>query len=359
MAKRSVQSRYFSDSYSQARTRFANMALAKGLTVDSYTFKGTGSEGEKLTMDTIEWGDPASDNVLFIVSGTHGVEGFAGSACQLALLDQVDTLALSNCRIVLIHAVNPFGFSFLRRTNENNVDINRNFSALTNLPGTDNTQEHAIIRQLRKTSNGYQMVKLYLMLVWQIINGHRAAMQSLITAGQYGNERDLFFGGTHESASAAFWHELLGKYKSSRLYLMDIHTGLGKHGQAHVLSEAQESSSAYQDNQLYFKDCNLVHTAHDTSLSARLTGTLSSQLPEPDNAITLEYGTFGGLTVLSALAIENYHYWHNRNSRQHHRARRHLKAIFNPASPKWQETVLESFWEILARQVQLIHAQHQ
>ena len=29
--------------------------------------------------------------------------------------------------IVLVHALNPFGFAWRRRWNENNVDLNRNF----------------------------------------------------------------------------------------------------------------------------------------------------------------------------------------------------------------------------------------
>jgi len=350
------RSDYFSSSYVEARSRFNSKAQVRGLVVTTYTFAGKGVAGEALTADTVELGDPRSSNVLFIVSGTHGVEGFAGSACQLAVLDQIDALKLGNCRIVLVHALNPFGFSYFRRSNEYNVDINRNF--LTSRPTAiiDKNREHAVIRQLRKTSNGYQSLKLSLMLVWQIIQGKKAALQSLITAGQYENERDLFFGGTTASASAQFWQDLLVKYQSNSLYLMDIHTGLGKRGQAYILSEAQKSSAQYQDNHRFFKHCNLVHTANDVSISSQLRGTLSSRLPEPDKAITLEYGTRGGLSVLCALALENYHYWHNRGKQPHRQSADRLKEIFIPQSRRWRAGVIESFWQILERQIQLIHS---
>ncbi len=72
-------------------------------------------------------------------SGTHGVEGYLGSAVQLSWLHE---LILQNQkqltsstdaardfsvrRVLLIHAVNPFGMRHHRRTDQSNVDINRN-----------------------------------------------------------------------------------------------------------------------------------------------------------------------------------------------------------------------------------------
>ena len=74
-------------------------------------------------------------------SGVHGVEGYAGSAIQLAILELLTTTTgdentTANSQqqhqqqdrptIILIHAVNPVGMSEYRRCNENNVDLNRN-----------------------------------------------------------------------------------------------------------------------------------------------------------------------------------------------------------------------------------------
>ena len=69
-------------------------------------------------------------------SGVHGVEGYAGSAIQLALLELLTSASQnknkgkSNAQnrptIVMVHAVNPVGMNQYRRCNENNVDLNRN-----------------------------------------------------------------------------------------------------------------------------------------------------------------------------------------------------------------------------------------
>jgi Protein of unknown function (DUF2817) len=64
-------------------------------------------------------------SMIIHVSGTHGVEGFAGSAVQSALLSELGTAEeltdMSRPTIVFIHALNPFGFARLRRWNENGV----------------------------------------------------------------------------------------------------------------------------------------------------------------------------------------------------------------------------------------------
>ncbi len=66
--------------------------------------------------------------MLFLASGTHGVEGLCGSGIQHFLLrDGVAARVPDDVALVLLHAVNPFGFAWLRRVNEDNVDLNRNF----------------------------------------------------------------------------------------------------------------------------------------------------------------------------------------------------------------------------------------
>ncbi|KAL7540301.1 hypothetical protein ACHAXR_010016 [Thalassiosira sp. AJA248-18] len=71
-------------------------------------------------------------------SGTHGVEGYIGSAVQIRFLhelflaneEQLGSKTASSGdrvrRVLLIHAINPFGMRHHRRANENNVDLNRN-----------------------------------------------------------------------------------------------------------------------------------------------------------------------------------------------------------------------------------------
>src|SRR5205807_10591933 len=67
----------------------------------------------------------------------HGVEGFGGAGCQVGfLIDRLyEALPSSGCAL-LVHALNPHGFAWLRRVNEDNVDLNRNFIDFSQPPSS-------------------------------------------------------------------------------------------------------------------------------------------------------------------------------------------------------------------------------
>ena len=123
--------RHFSQTYAEARSKFLE-ALAAHRTQAAQHVHPTarGRDGEDLAMDCALFGPASAERLLILSSGTHGVEGFCGSGAQNALLRDADfmsRLSSSGASLLLIHAVNPYGFSHWRRTNEDNVDLNRNF----------------------------------------------------------------------------------------------------------------------------------------------------------------------------------------------------------------------------------------
>lgn len=116
----------FSPDYRLARQRFRDAARAAGFALEEHPIEQEGPRGEVLTIDVARKGPPRPRSVLAVSSGTHGVEGFFGSAVQLAWLESGAALPAEDAAL-LIHAVNPFGFAWVRRVNEDNVDLNRNF----------------------------------------------------------------------------------------------------------------------------------------------------------------------------------------------------------------------------------------
>ena len=119
----------FSDSYEQARARFLAACEAAGGRVHSHENRNArGPRGERLFLDAALFGDPRASSVLLNTSGTHGAEGFVGSAAQLAWIENGGPEALpADMGVLMIHAVNPFGFAHGLRCTEDNVDINRNW----------------------------------------------------------------------------------------------------------------------------------------------------------------------------------------------------------------------------------------
>ena len=119
---------YFSGNYAQARRAFREAAANVGAALHAYHNPATGPGGIELSTETARLGPQDAERLLVVMSGTHGVECFCGSGLQVGLLKS--GLAAEMPRgtaILLIHAINPSGFAWVRRVNENNVDLNRNF----------------------------------------------------------------------------------------------------------------------------------------------------------------------------------------------------------------------------------------
>src|SRR5438128_1546746 len=119
-----ISTSFFSTDYFVARSRFREMAGRAGGTLESLTLGATGPGGQDLSIDIAWFGAPEPERILLHSSGLHGVEGFAGSAIQLQLLNLLPAIP-PDAALVLVHILNPYGMAWLRRVNEENVDLNR------------------------------------------------------------------------------------------------------------------------------------------------------------------------------------------------------------------------------------------
>jgi hypothetical protein len=142
----------FSSSYAQARVKFLEAASMAGLPIESRVHPEPGKEGETLAMDIALDGSPDAQRLLLLSSGCHGVEGFCGSGVQVfALHDQDwrDKAKAAGVAVLYIHALNPYGFSHLRRVTQENVDLNRNFQDFSKaLPNTSHNPGYASLHDL-------------------------------------------------------------------------------------------------------------------------------------------------------------------------------------------------------------------
>src|SRR5688500_18661675 len=120
---------FFAADYFAARGRFREATADDGFRREVHEIDASGPDGEPLTIDAAVLGSRDPRRVVVVSSGLHGVEAFFGSAVQLAWLEhRAPTWSIpADAALVLVHALNPFGFAWRRRWNENNVDLNRNF----------------------------------------------------------------------------------------------------------------------------------------------------------------------------------------------------------------------------------------
>ncbi|RYF65037.1 MAG: DUF2817 domain-containing protein, partial [Comamonadaceae bacterium] len=120
----------FSHSYAEARKKFLEAGATAGLPIESHAHPLKGRDGEDLAMDVVRDGPLDAKKLLIVSSACHGVEGYCGSGVQVfALHDQEwrDKARAAGVATLYIHALNPYGFSHVRRFTHENVDLNRNF----------------------------------------------------------------------------------------------------------------------------------------------------------------------------------------------------------------------------------------
>jgi hypothetical protein len=115
----------FAADHVEARAKFLGAAESAGALLAQYENPSKGPHGEDLFLDTAWLGTKDARKVLAIVSGTHGPEGFCGSACQVDWLSNFGAPP-TGIALLFIHACDPFGFAWSRRQTEENVDLNRN-----------------------------------------------------------------------------------------------------------------------------------------------------------------------------------------------------------------------------------------
>src|SRR5258707_321183 len=80
---------YFAKDYQDARKKFLKAAEAAGADLDHFRHPTeTGPDGAPLYIDTAWFGPKDAAVILLALSGTHGAEGFCGSAAQLLWIEE-------------------------------------------------------------------------------------------------------------------------------------------------------------------------------------------------------------------------------------------------------------------------------
>src|SRR4051812_2004414 len=193
----------FSTDFSTARTRFRNAATAAGAALSEYSYPERGPNNEALTTDVAWLGALDARNVLVTVSGTHGVEGFCGSGAQVEWLERFarneTTKPRSDTAVMLIHAINPYGFAWRRRVTHENIDLNRNwidFDAA--LPINDDYDKIAsAVCPAEWTDESRQRAMAELMAY--IAAHSMEKFVQTVSGGQFKHSKGLFYGGTAPS----------------------------------------------------------------------------------------------------------------------------------------------------------------
>jgi hypothetical protein len=189
-------SQYFRPTYAAARERsHRRRAWAE---VESHRNPTKGAEGEELTTDVAVLG-PAMRPLLIVVSARMARKVFAAPASRSAGSPQPPLPA--DTAILFVHAINPYGFSHVRRVTEDNVDLNRNFvdhgNAKPANPGYDTLRDFICPKEWTEESERKNLAALHAYASEHGVD----ALETAIASGQYVDPQGVFYGGTQPTWS--------------------------------------------------------------------------------------------------------------------------------------------------------------
>jgi hypothetical protein len=239
----------FSVDYQAARAKFREAAKAAGAALQTLAHPEPGPDGGDLSTDVALIGPRAAERVLVMISGTHGAEGFCGSGAQIDWLRRGEATTLpAGLAVLMIHAINPYGFAWLRRVTEDNVDLNRNWidfgGPLPANPGYDALAAAAVPAEWTEAAQHESARAL------AIYAGEHGPMglQQAISGGQYAHPRGIFYGGAAPTWSRRTQTAIFAEYlaDAGRVGIIDYHTGLGPWGFGEQIVTDRPASPGYE-----------------------------------------------------------------------------------------------------------------
>lgn len=348
---------HFADSYAEAREKFCAATAATGGSLRSLRNPTLGPDGGRLFMDVARFGAEDAPRMLVMMAATHGVEGFCGSGAMINWLRAGGVASLpAETGALLIHGVNPHGFAWIRRVNEDNVDVNRNFVD-HGKPYPANAGYLELADALKPACYDDESLAESKRVTDAFTQKNGAfSFQQAVSGGQYSHPEGLFFGGskptwTNRTIRRVIREELS---RARRIGCIDFHTGLGPFGYGEMINVSSPGTAAFERAKTWYGE-EMTSPEQGSSTSAVVTGAVLDAFPQeaPDAefcGIALEYGTYPTDEVLEAVRRDNWLHVHGEvDSAQGRLFKAYLRERFYPAGAQWAEMVWTRADEVIGK----------
>lgn len=348
-------SRYFMETYDQSDRAFVEQ------------FANLKKINPKATIHQFRYSDgtirsfffPAKqkqENLLIMISGTHGIEGLAGSAVQRWFLDQ--NINTDKTAILMIHGFNIYGFKTYRRVNENNIDLNRNFILARDVFKTNDLEYTKLNSFLNPETSPSVNIFSHLGFIFRAAyNVATQSMESLRTSilkGQYSHAKGIFYGGDSNAIQSALILDLVASYMKpyKKIFLIDLHTGYGKKSKLHLFAGRSNDANAAVLNQIFDKNeidysdkKNFYQTEGDviTYFIDKIRLNVDAEI----SGIVFEYGTLDSQTTLGSIEslrrviLENQNFHYPTDTESSKKIAHLYLEMFYPSDPTWRSSILE------------------
>jgi hypothetical protein len=354
--------RFFPADYEESRLRFRAMApeLQKRWP-ETILHQHPLSGFPDISIDWITTrGNPPPKNMLVFTTGEHGIEGFVGSA-MLELFYQrcLPFLDPESTGLTLVHTINPWGMKNYRRTNTNNVDLNRNFVWEPEQIDPEFNGLYGEIRGLvepqgRIGSLFWDKVRFLVSFSKNRLKLGKVRLWEAKIFGQYAYPKGIHYGGSQVEEETALLKSIYRQAFEGcqRLLHLDMHTGYGPRYQMTLVNSPLELRSseffkqafgyplvaAMNPDEFYEVRGDMIDYVYRLG---------QTDFPQVDlYATSFEFGTFGEshrqrLRSMEAMVRENQIFWHGAKSKRTEEGiRDDFIESFYPAEQKWRDKAL-------------------
>jgi hypothetical protein len=357
MAVKNPSTRLFPATFAAGRTRFQEAAQAAGARMSSHANPAKGPSGEALGTETAWLGPTDASRLLLAMAGTHGAEGFCGSGIQTGWLQTgVFTRLPPDTAVLLIHAINPYGFAWVRRVNEDNIDLNRNF--IDHGKPAPDSPRYRVLRDAICPSNWSADSERQVRRRFAAYADEHGAMalQEAIMHGQYFDADGVCFGGKVESWSNRTLRAILQPHAGHvrKFAFIDLHTGLGPYGYGEIISNHLAGDSG-NDRVKQWYGAEATSSDDGSSTSSAISGDTHIGVQQSlrhaeGTGITLEYGTVPVADMMNAIRADNWLHVHgDPGSKQGREIKAEIRATFYPDKDDWKDMVFDRALDVLGR----------
>ncbi len=345
----------FPTSYGSARIAFCDLAgcFARiNAKLESYACPGKTPEGEELFTDTLWLGPEHAAKVLVLLGGTHGVEGFVGSAVEFDFIRLVaggEIILPDNQAVLIVHALTPWGYARLRRCDDNGVDLNRNeidFSRpLPENPGYDQLKA-----ALFSDDDEY---RLSMFDEYEKQFG-RTAFEIAVSGGQYNDPSGPFYGGAAPAHGRLVSEDLISRHSLAErdLGVIDLHSGLGPYGYGEIICDHPPGNPGIAVAQRWYGDA-VTLPALGTSSSVPKLGLMDYLWHRTMNArschVTLEFGTYATDDLFNVIRKDHQLWAQSVDPTERTAHSRKMQRHFCPDDTAWKASVLFRARQVIAQ----------
>ncbi|MBR3704237.1 MAG: DUF2817 domain-containing protein [Oscillospiraceae bacterium] len=322
-------------------------------------------ESDDLYIDTIYLPAAAEHtNLIVLTTGVHGIEGYIGSVMLDVFFEEIyPTLNTENTGILVVANVNPYGMKYLRRYNENNVDLNRNFILDWSTFDLSTNKDYPVVETFLGPKGAignalWHEAGFYLSLAKEALTVGADTVSDALLGGQYEYPEGVYYGGTGDEISTAYLKQVFAQCLEStyeNIVHLDIHSGYGPRYNMVIfnsifetMNEAETKAAFGYDYVLSYDSDGFYATTGDTTdFFYRL-----EERMDTDKGLfstCLEFGTIGDAFFDTILSLkytvdENQNHWYpTKNSVSEQIIHENYMELYLPTETAWREKAVQDF----------------